>query len=85
MKILETEFRKELYKGLTEAGYTKEEAQKIVGTKYYDALKTDVKDKLGQMNSVVDSESFNNDEIAASLSAINEAFKELSKLKSIIS
>ena len=39
MKILEGEFRKELYKNLGEAGYEKQEAQKIVGVKYFKALK----------------------------------------------
>jgi len=39
MKILEGEFRKELYKNLVEAGYEKQEAQKIVGVKYFKALK----------------------------------------------
>lgn len=38
-KILESDFRKELYKNLVEAGYEKEEAQKIVGAKYYDELR----------------------------------------------
>ena len=41
-KILDGEFRKELYKNLVEAGYEKAEAQKIVGAKYYTALKDDV-------------------------------------------
>ena len=39
MKILDSDFRKELYKNLVEAGYEKQEAQKIVGVKYYNALK----------------------------------------------
>ena len=34
-KILDAEFRKDLYKNLVEAGYEKTEAQKIVGKKYY--------------------------------------------------
>ena len=38
MKIFEGEFRKELYKNLIEAGYEKQEAQKIVGVKYFVAL-----------------------------------------------
>ena len=38
-KILESEFRKELYKNLVDAGYDKKEAQQIVGKKYYVALK----------------------------------------------
>lgn len=41
-KILDPDFRKELYKNLVEAGYEKAEAQKIVGVKYHKALKDDV-------------------------------------------
>ena len=39
MKILDSNFRKELYKSLMEAGYEKQEAQKIVGVKYFKSLK----------------------------------------------
>ena len=39
MKILDGNFRKELYKNLVEIGYEKQEAQKIVGVKYFKALK----------------------------------------------
>ena len=49
MKILDSEFRKELYKNLVEAGYEKQEAQKIVGVKYYKALK----DSLTNMFSMI--------------------------------
>lgn len=38
-KILEKEFRNELYKNLCEAGYEKQEAQKIVSVKYRDTLR----------------------------------------------
>ena len=38
-KILDGEFRKTLYKSLMDAGYDKQEAQKIVGVKYFNALK----------------------------------------------
>lgn len=37
-KILDNDFRKSLYKNLVEAGYSKEESQRIVGVKYRDAL-----------------------------------------------
>ena len=47
MKILDTEFRKELYKSLMEAGYEKQEAQKIVAVKYFKALKEKA---LGELN-----------------------------------
>ena len=49
MKILDSEFRKELYKNLVEAGYEKQEAQKIVGVKYLKALK----DSLTNMFSMI--------------------------------
>lgn len=42
MKILDNEFRKELYKSLVDAGYEKKEAQKIVGVKYFESLKNKV-------------------------------------------
>ena len=45
-KILDSEFRKELYKNLVEAGYDKTEAQKIVGKKYYVELHDSVKHSL---------------------------------------
>lgn len=51
MKILDTEFRKELYKSLMEAGYEKQEAQKIVAVKYFKALKEKV---LGDLNVVLE-------------------------------
>ena len=46
MKILDSNFRKELYKNLVEAGYDKAEAQKIVGAKYFNALKENVMNSL---------------------------------------
>ena len=46
MKILDSNFRKELYKNLIEAGYDKAEAQKIVGAKYFNALKENVMNSL---------------------------------------
>ena len=47
-KILESDFRNNLYKSLVEAGYEKKEAQKIVGVKYHQALKADVILRLNQ-------------------------------------
>lgn len=41
-KILDSEFRNELYKNLIEAGYEKQEAQKVIGVKYYSALRDEV-------------------------------------------
>ena len=59
MKILEAEFRKELYKNLVEAGYDKQEAQKIVGTKYFDALKDKVLAGLNALSDEINNNTFN--------------------------
>jgi len=80
-KILESEFRKELYKNLVEAGYDKQEAQKIVGVKYYGELLEDVKHGVDSvLNSLVKedfSETFD-------CESINSKIAELKKLKEII-
>lgn len=49
MKILDNEFRKELYKSLMDAGYNKQEAQKIVAVKYFSALKGKVQISLSTL------------------------------------
>ena len=59
MKILEAEFRKELYKNLVEAGYNKQEAQKIVGTKYFAALKEKVLLGLNALSEEINNNTFN--------------------------
>ena len=45
-KILDQDFRNNLYKSLVTAGYSKDEAQSIVGVKYYAALKEDTNRQL---------------------------------------
>lgn len=79
MKILDSEFRKELYKNLVEAGYEKQEAQKIVGVKYFNALKEDIKTVLTKMFSDVESNTFQplNEGFEASF---NEKIAELQKM-----
>jgi hypothetical protein len=57
-KILESEFRKELYKSLTEAGYEKREAQAIVGKKYYETLKNVTREFLSNAIAKIDAETF---------------------------
>jgi hypothetical protein len=57
-KILESEFRKELYKSLTEAGYEKKEAQAIVGKKYYETLKNVTREFLSNAIAKIDAETF---------------------------
>lgn len=53
MKILDNDFRKELYKSLMEAGYEKQEAQKIVATKYAEALKDKLASCFSELNEKV--------------------------------
>ena len=81
-KILLPEFRKELYSNLMDAGYDKEEAQEIVGTKYYSALKIDLKNKLNKLIEYVYNEQFsqsiNADKLLLNLS-------ELKKMQEILS
>ena len=59
MKILDSDFRKELYKNLVEAGYEKQEAQKIVGVKYYNALKDKMLILLSSLSSDINGNQFN--------------------------
>lgn len=59
MKILDSDFRKELYKNLVEAGYEKQEAQKIVGVKYYNALKDKMLTLLSSLLSDINGNQFN--------------------------
>jgi len=77
-KILESEFRKELYKSLTEAGYEKKEAQAIVGKKYYEALKVDLIDRMKKQIANIESD---NSELLLSADEYNNALSELEKLK----
>jgi uncharacterized protein YpiB (UPF0302 family) len=77
-KILESEFRKELYKSLTEAGYEKKEAQAIVGKKYYETLKVKLKEDLSNALDKVDREIY--DWSIAELN-IDETLSELAKMK----
>ena len=58
MKILEGEFRKKLYKDLVEAGYEKEEAQKIVGVKYFKALKDKMLTVLSSLSTDINGNHF---------------------------
>ena len=81
-KILLPEFRKELYSNLMDAGYDKEEAQEIVGTKYYSALKIDLKKKKKKLIEDVHNDQFsqriNADKLLLNLS-------ELKKMQEILS
>ena len=77
-KILDAEFRKGLYKSLVDAGYEKEEAQAIVGKKYYETLKTKLKEDLSNALDKVDRELY--DWSIAELN-IDETLSELTKMK----
>jgi hypothetical protein len=82
-KILESEFRKELYKNLIDAGYEKSDAQKIVGVKYYDALSCTVADFLAAKAD--DIRNGRQLEPITDIEKINAQIEELKKLKEIIS
>lgn len=80
-KILNPDFRKELYKSLMEAGYTKNESQQIVGTKYFNALHTDVIQQLNSFSKDVTEENF---DTSLDYDAIKEKLDELKKLKELL-
>ena len=77
-KILEAEFRKELYKTLTEAGYEKKEAQAIVGKKYYETLRAKLREDLTNALDKVDREMY---EWSVAELNIDETLSELAKMK----
>lgn len=85
-KILEKEFRNELYKNLCEASYEKQEAQKIVSVKYRDILKGKLMESLhAQIDSIEDGKNeliVNTEELANGLSELtklNDFFEKLEK------
>ena len=76
-KILEKEFRNELYKNLCEAGYEKQEAQKIVSVKYRDILKGKLMESLhAQIDSIEDGKN----ELIVITEALANGLSELTKL-----
>lgn len=79
-KILDSEFRKVLYKNLTDAGYSKEEAQKIVGRKYYDTLYAAVSQGADEFLASIKQEKFD----VALAPDFNDKVVELKKLKEIL-
>ena len=81
-KILEKEFRNELYKNLMDAGYSKDEAQKIVGGKYFVALKESL---IGIFNGAIESISADTFDVVLNNDDINGMLEELRKLKKILS
>jgi hypothetical protein len=79
-KILDSEFRKVLYKNLTDAGYSKEEAQKIVGRKYYDTLHASVSQTVNDLLASITEEKFDN----TLAPDFNDKVAELKKLKELL-
>ena len=82
-RILESEFRKELYKNLVDAGYDKQEAQKIVGVKFFNELKESTLSVLRNIYNEVEVNQFNmlTDEF---ILKFNENINELNKMKEFI-
>ena len=75
-KILEKDFRNELYKNLCDAGYSKGEATSIVSVKYSSALKEKVVGHLKQMIDDVENDKFN-----PSTEELTNDLSELTKIK----
>jgi hypothetical protein len=81
-KILDSDFRKELYKNLVEAGYEKVEAQKIVGKKYYVELLENLKQGVDAFLSSLVKEDFTE---TLDCESIASKVDELKKLKELLS
>lgn len=77
VKILDGEFRKNLYKDLVDAGYDKQEAQVIVGKKYYSALGTHVAETLTELLNDVVSERY---DVGNVVQDLPDQFGELAKM-----
>lgn len=82
-KILDKDFRNELYKNLCDAGYSKGEATSIVSVKYRDALKDKLIFNLKEQVSNIEEDRYVNiinlEEFTASLgelTKIQEFFKK---------
>lgn len=84
MKILDTEFRKALYKNLVEAGYDKAEAQNIVGVKYINALKEKVNSVITDITEKISSENYDFVLDENWLAEFNADLSELKKMKEIV-
>jgi hypothetical protein len=80
-KILDSEFRQNLYKSLMDAGYDKNEAMKIVGVKYHSALKADLVSILKDNLQVIEEELY---DITFDGDKLNGMIAELKKIKGVI-
>jgi hypothetical protein len=81
-KILDKDFRNELYKSLQEAGYSKREATNIVSIKYSEALKINLVDKLREQ---ADSIEHGKEELLLSADEYSSILSEWAKLKEFFS
>ena len=75
--MLDADFRKSLYKGLVDAGYEKEEAQKIIGVKYSTALKEELIGELKQLITNIEEGKY---EFTIKVDEFTNGLSELSKL-----
>ena len=78
VKILDKDFRNELYKNLCDAGYSKGEATSIVSVKYRDALKTNLVEKLRAQADNIEN---GKDELILSVDEYSNILAELVKLE----
>jgi hypothetical protein len=81
-KILESDFRKELYKNLMDAGYDKVEAQKIVDKKYRGALKESLIEDIKAIEKNISDDKYN--DIVIDADKINGTLDELKKLSELL-
>lgn len=82
-KILEPDFRKDLYKNLVDAGYDKTEAQKIIGSKYYSALRQYLLDMIdASIVTYIKEEKYS--DLVVDGGKINSTIDELKKLQELL-
>jgi hypothetical protein len=84
MKILDNDFRKGLYKNLVDAGYDKAEAQKIVGVKYFNALKEKVNTTISTISEHLANDNFTFVVDETWLKDFNADLLELQKMQAIV-
>lgn len=84
MKILDNDFRNSLYKNLLDIGYEKQEAQKIIAIKYFDALKQDVQEFVNSIQKSLDVNVFQ-PLSEADVNRINNDMSELTKMYEVLS
>ena len=77
-KILDSDFRKGLYRDLIDAGYDKSEATSIVSVKYCTALKGKL---IESLNAQIQSIEEDKNELLINIEEISNGLSELAKLK----